>query len=348
MKMKYSSLLVSGLALSTFATTTVSADVAGVANGGQLTITKDFGLTDGVLSPNTTFTFQVSQGNPTTSSEEKDGLHVYAGKLDGLTNTATVTYANNSTITDKIKTANINFSEVTYDKPGIYRYTITERQESVPGVTYDKKEYTVDVYVLAQDDGTYTPQYIVSNVNGDPSKKPVKFDNTIQTTSLRVTKKVTGNAGDRNKDFTFSIKLEDKSGKHHYQSGKVLMTITKKAKTQERVEVDLGTAKSFKLKDGESATIDKLPQGIQYVVNETEDDGYTQTATINKDTSSTATETYNLGTDVTSDATADEIVVTGTKNSTTPTGVAMTIAPYVGLTILALGGVLYVFKNRKA
>lgn len=350
MKMKYSNLLVSGLALATFAITTVSADDKGVANGGRLTITKDFSLTNGVLSPNTMFTFNVSQGQPANQSEVKNGLHVYAGEMDGLTNTATVTYDNNSTTTNKTKEGNIDFSVVNYDKPGIYRYTITEQQGDVPGVTYDAKKYTVDVYVLTQDDGTCKPQYIESKVNGEDSKKPVKFDNKIQTTSLKVTKKVTGNAGDRNKDFTFSIKLEDNSGKGLYKSGKVSMTITKKDNSKTQVEVDLGTAKLFELKDGESATIDKLPQGIQYFVTETNDDGCKQSATVNKDTSTTTTapEEYTLGKGVTSDNTPDEIVVTNTKNSTTPTGVAMTIAPYVGLTILALGGVLYVFKKRKA
>lgn len=336
--MKYSSLLVSGLALATFATTTVSADDTGVANGGELTITKDFGLTDGVLSPNTTFTFDI-QGDDTATGS-KDGLNIYSGTnyTTGLS-TATVNYDNNSNASSKTKTAVVDFTKVTYDKPGIYRYTVSEQQGNVPGVTYDRKQYTVDVYVLTQTDGTYKPQYIVSNENGSTSKKPVKFDNTIQTTSLKVTKKVTGNAGDKNKDFTFSIKLEDNSGANRYQTGKVSMTITKKDGTQKQVEVNLGTETSFKLKDGESATIDKLPQGIQYVVTETQVDGYKQSAT-------TTTGTYTLGTGVTSDDTPDEIVVTNDKSSTTPTGVAMTIAPYVGLTILALGGVLYVLKKK--
>ena len=347
MKMKYSSLLVSGLALATFATTTVSADDTGVANGGQLIITKDFGLADGVLSPKTTFTFDIKGDDTATGS--KDGLTIYSGTnyTTGLS-TATVNYDNNSNVSSKTQTAVVDFTKVTYDKPGIYRYTVSEQQGNVPGVTYDKKQYTVDVYVLAQIDGTYKPQYIVSNENGSTSKKPVKFDNTIQTTSLKVTKKVTGNAGDKNKDFTFSIKLEDNSSANCYQAGKVSMTITKKDGQTENVEVSLGAEQTFTLKDGESATIDKLPQGIEYTVNETEDEGYKQSATINKNTTASTTEAYTLGTGVTSDETADEIVVTNTKDSTTPTGVAMTVAPYVGLTILALGGVLYVLKKRKA
>lgn len=348
MKMKYSSLLVSGLALATFATTTVSADDTGVANGGQLTITKDFGLTDGVLSPNTTFTFDIKGDD--TAAGSKDGLTIYSGTnyTTGLS-TATVNYDNNSNASSKTQTAVVDFTKVTYDKPGIYRYTVSEQQGNVPGVTYDKKQYTVDVYVLAQTDGTYKPQYIVSNENGSTSKKPVKFDNTIQTTSLKVTKKVTGNAGDKNKEFTFWVKLRDNGGNSYYQTGNVSLTVAKKDGSTSQVSVPVtGSEVSFKLKDGESATIDKLPEGIKYEVGETPDDNYQQSATLNKDTSKTQTEVYVLGNDEVTDNTPDEIVVTNTKNSTTPTGVAMTIAPYVGLTILALGGVLYVFKKRKA
>lgn len=348
MKMKYSSLLVSGLALATFATTTVSADDTGVANGGQLIITKDFGLTDGVLSPKVTFTFDVKGDD--TASGEKDGLHVYSGTnyTNGL-DTATVTYDNNSNASSKTQTAVVDFTKVTYDKPGIYRYTVSEQQGNVPGITYDKKQYTVDVYVLTQTDGTYKPQYIVSNENDSTSKKPVKFDNTIQTTSLKVTKKVTGNAGDKNKEFTFWVKLRDNSGNSYYQTGNVSLTVAKKDGSTSQVSVPVtGSEVSFKLKDGESATIDKLPQGIKYAIGETPDDNYQQSATLNKDTSKTQTEVYALGNDEVADNTPDEIVVTNTKDSTTPTGVAMTVAPYVGLTILALGGVLYVLKKRKA
>ncbi|PHV55574.1 fibronectin-binding protein [Streptococcus macedonicus] len=346
MKMKYSSLLVSGLALATFATTTVSADDTGVANGGQLIITKDFGLTDGVLSPKVTFTFDVKGGD--TASGEKDGLHVYSGTnyTNGL-DTATVTYDNNSNTGTKQQTTTVDFSKVTYDKPGIYRYTVTEQTGNIPGVTYDTKTYTVDVYVL-QENGTYAPKYVVSSEKDTQDKKPIQFNNQIKTTRLKVSKEVTGNAGDKNKEFTFSIKLEDKNTNKYYENGKVSMTITKKDDQTENVEVSLGAEQTFTLKDGESATIDKLPQGIEYTVNETGDDGYKQSATINKNTTASTTEAYTLGTGVTSDETADEIVVTNTKDSTTPTGVAMTVAPYVGLTILALGGVLYVLKKRKA
>lgn len=346
MKMKYSSLLVSGLALATFATTTVSADDTGVANGGQLIITKDFGLTDGVLSPKVTFTFDVKGDD--NASGEKDGLHVYPGTnyTNGL-DTATVTYDNNSNTGTKQRTTTVDFSKVTYDKPGIYRYTVTEQTGNIPGVTYDTKTYTVDVYVL-QENGTYAPKYVVSSEKDTQDKKPIQFNNQIKTTRLKVSKEVTGNAGDKNKEFTFSIKLEDKNTNKYYENGKVSMTITKKDGQTENVEVSLGAEQTFTLKDGESATIDKLPQGIEYTVNETGDDGYKQSATINKNTTASTTEAYTLGTGVTSDETADEIVVTNTKDSTTPTGVAMTVAPYVGLTILALGGVLYVLKKRKA
>ncbi|OTN86663.1 QVPTGV class sortase B protein-sorting domain-containing protein [Enterococcus faecium] len=351
MKFKYSSLLVSGLVLATFATSTVNADEANnVVNGGQLKITKNFDLRSGVLSPKADFAFTVSSVTP-SPGEEKDGLTVFSGITTGLKESK-VSYDNNSTTNNKTKTTTVDFSGVNYPKPGIYRYTIKENAGSVPGVSYDTKGYTVDVYVLADDENghiTYKPRYIVSHDSTKTAKEPVVFNNEFKTTSLKVSKKVTGNAGDRNKEFTFSINLNDVADNKTYELGNVEMTITKKDGSSSKIQVPVtNKPTAFTLKDGESATIDKLPIGIHYSVGETQVDGYKQSATINKDTSKSTTTEYSLGDDELSSGTAAEIIVTNTKDSTTPTGVSMTIVPYVGLTIIALGGVLYVLKKRKA
>lgn len=351
MTFKYSSLLVSSLVLATFVTSTVNADdTNNVVNGNQLTITKNFNLSDGMLSPKADFTFTVSPATP-QPKEEKDGLEVFAGITTGL-GESKVSYDNSSTTNNKTKTAIVDFSGVHYPQPGIYRYTIKENTGAVPGVSYDTTGYTVDVYVLAHTDTsnnvTYIPQYIVSHDSTKTAKEPVVFNNGLQTTSLKVRKEVSGNAGDRNKEFTFSINLNDTADSKTYESGSVEMTITKKNGASSKIQVPVtNTLTEFKLKDGESATIDKLPIGIHYSVNE-EAAGYTQSASINKDTSKTTITDYKLGDDELSSGTAAEIVVKNKKDSTTPTGVSMTIVPYVGLTIIALGGVLYVLKKRKA
>ncbi|HHT7728016.1 TPA: hypothetical protein ACT2FE_000443 [Streptococcus suis] len=77
--MKKYSFLVSGLALMMLATGTVKAEETPVVNGSSLQVTKSFGLTEGVLSPTTNFTFSIASQNLATSTETKDGLTVYPG-----------------------------------------------------------------------------------------------------------------------------------------------------------------------------------------------------------------------------------------------------------------------------
>ncbi|HEL1764995.1 TPA: QVPTGV class sortase B protein-sorting domain-containing protein [Streptococcus suis] len=343
--MKKYSFLVSGLALMMLATGTVKAEETPVVNGSSLQVTKSFELTEGVLSPATDFTFSITSQNVAGSTETKDGLTVYSGIVEGMETQKIISYSNTDTMANKDKTTDFDFSKVVYPRPGVYRYLVTETSGNTPGVTYSNKKYVVDVYVLSEGD-TIKPKYIISRQEGSEAKEPIKFDNALKTTALTVTKKVTGNAGDKNKGFEFTITL--KANQFYKESGKISAKINDKAGKSTPKELSIGENK-FTLKDGESLSIDKLPIGITYKVGEDVVEGYQQTATIDKDgMAGVATpEDYNF-TEQISDDTPDAIVVTNNKNIDTPTGVAMTIAPYAVMTLVGIGGVLYFVKNKKA
>ena len=98
------------------------------------------------------------------------------------------------------------------------------------------------------------------------------------TGDLTVSKIVTGNAGDKNKDFNFTVTLSDKAISGVYGD----------------LEFSDGVA-TFTLKNGESKIATNLPAGIDYEVTETEEnqDGYVtskkdDTGTITKDVTGTA------------------------------------------------------------
>ncbi|WP_444811383.1 QVPTGV class sortase B protein-sorting domain-containing protein, partial [Streptococcus canis] len=57
---------------------------------------------------------------------------------------------------------------------------------------------------------------------------------------------------------------------------------------------------------------------------------------------------YNLGESKMTDKSADEIVVTNTRETQVPTGVVGTLAPFAALSIVAIGGVIYITKRKKA
>ncbi|BCK44203.1 pilin [Streptococcus suis] len=343
--MKKYSFLVSGLALMMLATGTVKAEETPVVNGSSLRVTKSFALTEGVLSPATDFTFSITPQNVADSTETKDGLTVYSGIVNDMVTQKTISYSNTDTMETKDKTTEFDFSKVVYPKPGVYRYLVTETSGNTPGVTYSNKKYVVDVYALSEGDAI-KPKYIISRQENSNAKEPIKFDNALKTTALTVTKKVTGNAGDKNKDFGFTITL--KADQFYKESGKISAKINDKAGKGTPKELSIGENK-FTLKDGESLSIDKLPIGITYKVEEDVVEGYKKTATIDKDgiADAGAPEAYNF-TEQVSDDTPDAIVVTNNKNIDTPTGVAMTIAPYAVMTLVGIGGVLYFVKNKKA
>lgn len=340
--MKKYSFLVSGLALMMLATGTVKAEEisnSNVVNGTSLNVTKSLELVDKVLVPNTTFTFTIT-GVSNEKETTKDGLNVYVGLTDGLETSKTVSYTNKDTIASKEKTVAFDFSRVNYPTPGIYRYKVTETAGNTPGVSYSEQKYVVDVYALSEGDAI-KPKYIISRQEGSDAKEPIKFNNGLKTTALTISKKVTGNAGDKNKDFGFTITLKADS---HYENGsKIFAKFNDKTGKRTDKELSIGE-NQFTLKDGESLSIDKLPIGITYKVEENKLEDYKVSAEL---TENNQGKTYNF-TEQISDETPDTIVVTNNKNIDTPTGVAMTIAPYAVMTLVGIGGVLYFVKNKKA
>lgn len=323
---------------------TVRADDA-VVKGATVTIKKTVNLTDEeTLMPNTSFNFTVEP--VASASGEKDNLTIYPD--EALPKQAIkVEYTNSDKTKDKEKEAKVDFSSVVFPKAGIYRYIVKETDNKIPGITYDVKEYEVDVYAYDNGNGKIVTNYVVSHEKGKEAKEPIQFNNKLKTTTLTIHKIVTGNAGDRERDFDFTLELL--ANEQFAKEQKV--TLTKQSKGEKpgattSVVATIGEATSFKLKDGESVVLDKLPIGISYKVNETKVDGYTTTAQLLEATKE-ATE-YKLDTEQKSDDTADTITVTNNKEGIVPTGVVNTIAPFAALAIVAIGGSLYFVKRKKA
>jgi hypothetical protein len=129
------------------------------------------------------------------------------------------------------KTATVNFSTVTFDEPGIYRYIITETASAAhatAGIMHDNdNDRVLDVYVT--DDGTGTlliAAYVLHTTDGDVTigtdmgsadvaaagnavaDKTDGFTNELQNTKDIVFKnEVTGNQASRDKYFEFTATL---------------------------------------------------------------------------------------------------------------------------------------------
>ncbi len=335
--------LTSAMLIAAFAgANAVYANDQAVVQGSKVVITKSVELNDDkVLMPNTSFKFTVEPDN--TAHGTKDKLEVRPGvELTGKE--FKVDYTNTDKSATKDKTVEVDFSKVEFTKVGIYRYNVAEVKGQTKGVTYDETKYQLDVYVYYDEVvGKNIAKYVVPSEKDSTKKKPIQFNNKLKTTSLTVKKTVTGNAGERDREFDFTLELIPNA---EFEKGKKV-TFTKKGKDNTKTDVvaTIGEATTFKLKDGESLTLDKLPVGISYKVREAEVAGYKTTAQL-KDGDST--EAYNLGDDHVSDETPDVIEVTNNKEGIIPTGVVNTIAPFAALAIVAIGGSLYFVKRKKA
>ncbi|HEQ9666931.1 QVPTGV class sortase B protein-sorting domain-containing protein [Streptococcus pyogenes] len=318
----------------------VKAKTAGVVTGKTLPITKSMIYTDNeILMPKTTFTFTI-EPDTTASGKTKDGLEIKSGETTGLTTKAIVSYDNTDKESAKNKTSNFNFETVTFSGIGIYRYTVSEQNDGIEGIQYDGKKWTVDVYVGNKEGGGFEPKYVVSKEVNSDVKKPIRFENSFKTTSLKIEKKVTGNTGDHKKAFNFTLTLQP----NEYYEASSVVKIEENGQTK---DVKIGEAYKFTLNDSQSVILSKLPVGINYKVEEAEANqgGYTTTATL-KDGEKLST--YNLGQEHKTDKTADEIVVTNKRDTQVPTGVVGTLAPFAVLSIVAIGGVIYITKRKKA
>lgn len=322
----------------------VKADTEAVVTGKALQVTKTMTYDDEeVLMPETAFTFTIE--SDTTASGKEGDLDIKKGIVEGLDKQVTVEYKNTDKASQKTKTAQFDFSKVTFPAIGVYRYTVSEQNDKKDGITYDEKKWTVDVYVgnKPNNEEGFEPLYIVSKEDISSTKKPIQFTNSIKTTSLKIEKQITGNAGDRKKSFNFTLTLQPSEC---YKAGSVV----KIDQDGSKKDVTIGTPYKFTLGHGKSVMLSKLPIGITYELSEDEanKDGYTTTATL-KEQGKEKSSDFVLSTQKQkTDDSTDEVTITNRRDIKIPTGIVGTLAPFVALSIVAIGGVLYITKRKKA
>lgn len=107
----------------------------------------------------------------------------------------------------------LEFDKLTFDRAGVYTYTVTEQDGDLGGVTYDRTVHTVTVTVTEDADShTLTAKTEYSTENG--SEDGIRFTNTYQPQNVLVEltarKRLTGR-GLKSDEFEFE--LVDRDGK---------------------------------------------------------------------------------------------------------------------------------------
>lgn len=178
--------------------------------------------------PNVTFEFDIMAGTAQVASGsspaiyagvDADSIAVSDASFTTSDSTTPGTPSNTEDSTQKYatKSVTVNLQGVTFNKPGIYRYVITETATSQDGITNDTNTTrTLDVHV-AYAAGSETELKVTSYALYLTAPATVEdfantgkvngFTNTYTTHNLTLKKQVEGNQGDRNKYFKFTVSI---------------------------------------------------------------------------------------------------------------------------------------------
>lgn len=216
----------------------------------SITLTKTYNLTNaGTISPAETFAFTAL-----TCTEVADaGVGVTTANAPVPT-IGKVTYAKGEAGSANM-TKTITITLPTYTAVGKYTYTFRENNNGTAGVTYRSDEIKLVVTVIEQN-GKVRVAAVHTEKEGEKSGN---FENTYSAGTLKVTKTVTGNLGDKDKEFDFTVTFTKPEGKNWDMDGIVLPIGATKVSDGKY---------SFKLKHGATAEFKNLPYGVSYVVEE--------------------------------------------------------------------------------
>lgn len=291
----------------------------------SVTVTKVYrAANDDTTSPAETFTLEQVGNGIVTDGEATSAPHL--GNITGAE------FAAGAATTNGAK-ANIKITLPEYERVGVYEYTLQEVAGTTAGVAYYGKTIKLVVTVIEQN-GKICVAAVHTEDEGE--QKSDEFENIYSAGTLSISKKVTGNLGDKEKYFEFQLTLKGEKGKNYAESYAVGGTSYKDNPTSVEVKPDQETKYTFWLKDGESVNISNLPYGVTYTVTETDykSDGYTTTK---------AGDTGTIG------AASQTAAFINDKSGSVDTGVYLDNLPYILVFagVVAVVAVMVVFKKRR-
>ena len=304
--------------------------------------TLDMSAAEGASVPDVAFPYLITPGDPVPATDNSPEIlaGISGAKIDN------VEFSHNDRVDlnkQVKKIVTVDFSEVKWTAPGIYRYTITELGSGNADVTNDSDTTrTLDVYVVNDGEGGYKIAYqaMIKGTAAPTGKdyaldsKSDGFTNSYTTYALSLKKVVDGTMGDKGRTYDFTINFEGPANASFDMTGQ---SITLDANGKGSADITL-TNNSLK-------TIKGIPSTVKYTVveNINKNDGYTVSYTVGGSDATSAT--YATSTEQTMGTADNAVVCTNLKNAVTPTGIAMTVAPYI--LMVAVAGIFAVLFLRR-
>lgn len=346
--------------------------------GTNTSFTKTIKMRATAKVPNVTFHYDVQAGSPQNADAANKKLAVLAGN-DGVTSTglpkiADISFTANDTKpgdgTSITKTATVDFSEVSYKEPGVYRYVITESGTAQGLSTTEDQTKALDVYVTDADGVLKVSAYVMHNnekANAeqlDATKKlddkDVDFEHTLTTSDVTLSKTVTGNQGSHDEYFKFTVNIKNAVPGTQFivnLANADKDTKTNGINTTAHTNPELLTAhedgtltQDFWLQHGQSIVIQGLAGETGYTVTEA-NGSYKTNIAVTGDTSNAAENDIaavaaNTVTDkaVTKDT---AVAYTNNKQGAVPTGLIMSIGGPAAIALLGGVGLVTIKAKKK-
>ena len=364
------------------------------ANGTALKASDYSTVAKPIESKSVTFTGKTATGNEVQSVEMfnwatgHDTAYASAGQYAYVVTENKTTFTSAYGATDKVK------DEVVYDQNDYFVTVYVANGEN--GTTFVK--YVTVQKITKNQDGTFTlgekEKVEGANEGTDGTNNGFKFDNTYKKEinpgtivpptdkvyTLVLDKVVTGDLGDKNKKFDFSVTVTNpatdntaitaiivngtgENTKYVKETDGAFSYVTNKEDATVYTFTS-GTAENIKLANGDELFFTSIPFGATYKIQETDADvnyktgiAYTDYAanpvaqTMTQEQAATAAKTIGANpalvfTD--NHETGNYATYTNEYNSTTPTGILINNLPYIALALVAIGGlVAYVVVRRR-
>ena len=376
-------LIMSIAAISASAYTAVSGD-------NTLSFNKFLIVDEDARIPAITFNYTIAPGSAVAADSTNNTPAIIAGV--GTPTIGSATFASGETTYTSVqgndqvtltngkkyakKTVTVDFTNVSFTQPGIYRYVITESTNNDnKAVSYDTqttgtaRTRYLDVYVIDNNGALAVSEYVmhettavVENNNTETTEDDVAADkssgfvNEITSHELTFGKEVTGNQGSKDKYFKFTLTISGAQANTTYE---VDLSAAEASPTQTAATVydtmsnpatvTTGShgvvTEYFYLKDGQYITVKGLPEGYMYELSEVVED-YTATNGISQDTNGTTA--YQDPVVNTTGVNADiKTGFTNDRSGVIPTGVLLTIAPFA-IGILLFGAlIIFIIAKRR-
>ena len=361
-------------------------------NGTNQSMFKQYLIVDSDASiPAVTFTYSVTPGAAVAADTANKKPAVLAGVGTPTAGNAVFTsgetqYDTKQTGDDALtlasdkayasKSVSVNFSSVSFNQPGIYRYVLTAVENaSNKAVEYDTQVGSgntatiryIDVYVVDDSGSLTVSQYLMhtttevaaTNVSaGDVSDKSTSIVNTVTSYDLAFGKEVTGNQGSKDKYFKFFLSIDNAQANTTYTvditGAESSPTKTDASKYDSMsnpttiVTGDNGARQAFfYLKDGQYITVKGLPAGTHYALTEDNED-YAQTSGIAADNNASGVAYQDPTDKITGEGLNSDIKTgyTNTRSGVIPTGVIIAVAPFAAGLVIFGGGAVYLTAKR--